>query len=168
MNFLVWTYFFTCGISRRKKRRGKLRQSISFFLFYKGWVSIFIISRRESVDSRFFDSMVRLILAALFYHSSRNALTQKLDRCTQTNPVQSVSVVINGYSCDRQTDSIPKDLQIVICFIHTEIHSLKYYRSCLLMDEECILKVVLFQSISKKSQFVWNINIILLKVLERF
>ena len=98
--------------------------------------------------------MVRLILAALFYHSSRNALTQKLDRCTQTNPVQSVSVVINVYSCDRQTDSIPKDLQIVICFIHTEIHSLKYYRSCLLLDEECILKVVLFQSISKKSQFV--------------
>lgn len=101
MNFLVWTYFFTCGISRRKKRRGKLRQSISFFLFYKGWVSIFIISRRESVDSRFFDSMVRLILAALFYHSSRNALTQKLDRCTQTNPVQSVSVVINVYSCEK-------------------------------------------------------------------
>ena len=132
----MWTYFFTCGISRRKKRRGKLRQSISFFLFYKRWVSLFIISRRESVDSRFFDSMVRMILAALFYYSSRNALSQKLDRCTQTNPVQSVSVVINVYSCDRQTNSIPKDLQIVICFIHTEIHNVKYYRSCLIRTND--------------------------------
>ena len=44
-------------------------------------------------------------------------------------------------------------------FIHTEIHSVKDYRSCLWLDERCIFTVVCFQTLNwdvKKSQYIWN------------
>ena len=44
-------------------------------------------------------------------------------------------------------------------FIHTEIHSVKDYRSCLWLDERCIFIVVCFQTLNwdvKKSQYIWN------------
>ena len=44
-------------------------------------------------------------------------------------------------------------------FIHTEIHTVKYYRSCLWLDERCIFTVVCFQTLNwdvKKSQYIWN------------
>ena len=43
--------------------------------------------------------------------------------------------------------------------IHTEIHSVKDYRSSLGFDERCIFIVVCFQTLNwdvKKSQYVWN------------
>ena len=48
-------------------------------------------------------------------------------------------------------------------FIHTEIYTVKYYRSCLWLDERCIFTGVCPKSLNwnlKKSQFVWNKNII--------
>ena len=56
-------------------------------------------------------------------------------------------------------------------FIDTEIYTLKYYRSCLWLDKRCIFIGVRRQSLNwnlKKSQFVWNKNIIPWKVFERF